>query len=83
MKELFVSFPSRGSDTRVGKSVDERVISFQAVAIGRDTALSPVNAPVTLFKVWMTVHVWFLVGSYYISPVQHQVAIAAVLLAHL
>lgn len=32
-------FPSLGSDTRPGKVVDERVISFEVAVIDRDTAL--------------------------------------------
>lgn len=53
MRQL-VRFPSRGSNSRSSKRVDDRVISFQVAVIWRAPYRS-VDAPVRLFEVWVTV----------------------------
>lgn len=59
MRQLFGRFPFPFSGgTRAGKSINERVILFQAALIGRDMAFNilPSRRSCDIVQVWMTVH---------------------------
>lgn len=56
---FFLHIHSRGNDNRSGRSVDERVISFQAADTGRDMALpaSLGRRSCDILQIWMTAHI--------------------------